>query len=266
MSAKLSQKFSAVTSFNLKTQSYGIDMLESYFKFWPDECILFACLEETSNLDDKKVKDKINILNFDEEIPEYRSFAAKYFHKNNDKNYRFDALKFAHKIFAIQKAISLCKTQYLIWLDADIKTVKVVNYKFLNSLVKPNHYMSYLGREHVQKESIRYSETGFMIFDLYHKHHKAFWSLMDEMYKGGKLFNLDEWTDSWVLDHVRKHFEKSFKLKNINLCDFGLKDVGNESHVFVGSILGDYMDHKKGPRKFIKWSKEFITRYKLNLK
>ena len=258
--------FSAVTSFNLKSQSYGIDMLESYYKFWPNECILYACLEETPNLDNEKVKDKINILDFHKEIPEYTSFAKKYFHKNNSENYRYDALKFAHKIFSIKKAISMCKTQYLIWLDADIKTVKIIDNNFLNSLVKSNHYMSYLGREHVQKKSIRYSETGFMIFNLHHESHEAFWSLIDKMYMGGELFNLDEWTDSWVLDHVRKYLETSCKLKNINLCDFGLKDVGNESHVFVGSILGDYMDHKKGPRKFIKWSKEFIRRYKLNLK
>lgn len=258
--------FSAVTSFNLKSQQYGIDMLESYYKFWPNECILYACLEETSSLDNEKVKDKINIFDFHKEIPEYRVFAEKFFHKNNDQNYRYDALKFAHKIFAIKKAISICKTKYLIWLDADIKTVKIIDNNFLNSLVKPNHYMSYLGREHVQKKSIRYSETGFMIFDLHHKSHEKFWSLIDEMYTGGQLFNLDEWTDSWVLDHVRKHLEKKCKLKNVNLCDFGLKDVGNESHVFVGSILGDYMDHKKGPRKFIKWSEEFIRRYKLTLK
>ena len=103
MSSESLKKFSAVTSFNLKSQSYGIDMLESYFKFWPNDCILFAYLENSLNIDDEKVKDKINVLDFHKEIPEYKSFASKYFHKNNDKNYRFDALKFAHKIFAIQK-------------------------------------------------------------------------------------------------------------------------------------------------------------------
>ena len=107
MSDRLLKKFSAVTSFNLKNQSYGIDMLESYFKFWPNECILFAFLEEIFNLDSEKVKHKINILDFHKEIPEYRYFASKYYDKNNDKNYRFDAIKFAHKIFAIQKAISI---------------------------------------------------------------------------------------------------------------------------------------------------------------
>ena len=85
------------------------------------------------------------------------------------------------------------------------------------------------------------------------------------MYLNGKLFNLEEWTDSWVLDHVRKDIEKNYNLQNFNISNLGLKEVGNESHVFVASVLGDYMDHKKGPRKTMKWSREFINRYKLNL-
>ena len=153
MSNTKSRKFSAVTSFHLESQSYGIDMLESYFRFWPNACILYACLEEIDKLDSDKVKDKINIVDFHKEIPEYNSFAEKYIHKNNHENYRYDALKFAHKIFAIKKAISICKTQYLIWLDADIKTVKTIDYNLLNSLVKHDHYMSYLGREHVEKKN-----------------------------------------------------------------------------------------------------------------
>ena len=51
--------FSAVTSFNLKSQSYGIDMLESYYKFWPNGCMLYACLEETTNLENGNKNQKI---------------------------------------------------------------------------------------------------------------------------------------------------------------------------------------------------------------
>ena len=101
MSTKLSQKFSAVTSFNLKTQSYGIDMLESYLN--SGLMNVFICLfRGNTNLDDKKVKNKINILNFDEEIPEYRSLPQNIFIKIMTKTIDL-MLKLAHKIFAIQK-------------------------------------------------------------------------------------------------------------------------------------------------------------------
>ena len=81
------------------------------------------------------------------------------------------------------------------------------------------------------------------------------------MYTGGKLFNLDSWTDSHVFDAVRQNLENEKNLKNFNISDLGIKNVGNESHVFVASILGEYMDHKKGSRKLNKWSPEFVKRY-----
>ena len=45
-------KFTSVTTFNLKEQNYGIEMLESFYKFWPKDCCLYAFLEDYSNLDD----------------------------------------------------------------------------------------------------------------------------------------------------------------------------------------------------------------------
>ena len=161
----------------------------------------------------------------------------------------------------MKKALSINVSDLLIWLDADIKTVKHISYEFLNSLVDKKKYMSYLGRSHVKKENVRYSENGFTIFNTRHPLHDLFWNKMDQMYNGGELFKLTEWHDSFVFDQVRIYLEKEKNCLNINISDFGIKDVGNESHVFVASILGDYMDHKKGLRKQKKWSPEFIKRY-----
>ena len=124
--------------------------------------------------------------------------------------------------------------------------------------------MSYLGRSHVKKENVRYSENGFTIFNKRHSLHKLFWEKINEMYNGGKLFQLEEWHDSFIFDQVRIYLEKQKNCLNINISDFGIKNIGNESHVFVASILGDYMDHKKGGRKNKKWSPEFTNRYNLN--
>ena len=161
----------------------------------------------------------------------------------------------------MKKALSINVSDLLIWLDADIKTAKHISYEFLNSLVDKKKYMSYLGRSHVKKENVRYSENGFTIFNTRHPLHDLFWNKMDQMYNGGELFKLTEWHDSFVFDQVRIYLEKEKNCLNINISDFGIKDVGNESHVFVASILGDYMDHKKGLRKQKKWSPEFIKRY-----
>ena len=46
----------------------------------------------------------------------------------------------------------------------------------------------------------------------------------------------------------------------------GLVNIKNhfDEHVFVLSVLGKYMDHKKGERKKIKWSPELIKRIKVD--
>ena len=51
----------------------------------------------------------------------------------------------------------------------------------------------------------------------------------------------------------------------INISNLGLVDLKNEDHVFVSSILGKFMDHKKGNRKNNKWSRELVYRIKNKL-
>ncbi len=247
-------------------QPYGIELIESFLKFWPDECFLYVYLDKGADkVDFKNVTSRTKVFDYNKEIQDHKYFCNKF--KNYEQrqdDYRLNAFKFAFKIFAMKKALSICSAEYLIWLDADIITIKPIRESFLNSLVDKNKYTSYLGRSHVKKENVRYSETGFIIFNTQHTLHSTFWKQIDEMYLGGKLFKLDSWTDSHVFDAVRTNLEKNERLQNINISDFGIRDVGNESHVFVASILGDYMDHKKGSRKKKKWSPEFIYRYKTN--
>ena len=212
----------------------------------------------------EKIKHKVKFFDYHNSIPDYNSFLLKYkTFSNQQDNYRLNAFKFAYKVFAMKKALSISSSDFLIWLDADIKTVKPISLTFLNKLIDKKKYMSYLGRSHVKKENVRYSENGFTIFNKEHSLHNLFWEKMDEMYNGGQLFQLEEWHDSFVFDQVRIYLEKQKNCLNINISDFGIKNVGNESHVFVASILGEYMDHKKGGRKNKKWSPEFINRYNL---
>jgi len=255
--------FSAVTTFNLKKHPYGIEMVNSFFANWPDEVKLTAYIENADLINDQLVKNKIIIKEFHESIPEYRRFLEKY--KDKEKftdDFRFNVFRFAHKVYAIAAALKDVKTQYLIWLDADIKTYKKIPTSFLSRLVDEACYMSYLGRENISIKHLNYSECGFLIFNTGHFIHSKFWQNMMEMYDGGKLFNEKEWHDSYIFDVVRKNLETKRKIKNINITNLGLVDVKNEDHVFVSSILGQFMDHKKGDRKANKWSYELLLRIK----
>ena len=255
--------FSAVTTFNLEKHKYGIEMINSFFANWPDEVKLTAYIENASPIDDALVKNKIVIKEFHENIPEYRLFKKKFKEKEKyTDDFRFNVFRFAHKVYAISKALKDVKTKYLIWLDSDIKTHKKIPISFLHSLVDDTRYLSYLGRENISIKHLNYSECGFLVFNTEHFIHSQFWRDMMQMYDGGKLFQEKEWHDSYIFDVVRKNLEINSNIKNINISDMGLVDIKSEDHVFVASVLGKFMDHKKGNRKHNKWSNELLYRIK----
>ena len=258
--------FSAVTTFNLDKHPFGLEMIASFYVNWPDNIKLTAFIEGSGSLDSSKISKKINIKDFKEAVPEHKKFCKKYEYKKPlTDDFRYSVFRFAHKVYAIYKAINFNKTKYLIWLDADIKTYKKLPISFLESLVDDNAYLSYLGRDNIKIEHLRYSECGFLIFNTEHLLHTKFWELMMLMYDGGQIFNEKEWHDSYIFDVVKKKLEISDKLKSINISKLGLVDIKNQDHVFVSSILGKFMDHKKGVRKNNKWSEELVYRIKNNL-
>ena len=258
--------FSAVTTFNLNKHPFGIEMVESFFLNWPDNIKLTAFIENSSTINSTKVETKIDIKEFSHSIPEYEVFCKKYEHKKPfTDDFRFNVFRFAHKIYAIFKALQFNKTKYLIWLDSDIKTYNKFTMSFLNNLVKDDFYLSYLGREHINIEHLRYSECGFLIFNTDHPLHLKFWKKMMIMYDEGKLFDEKEWHDSYIFDVVRKDLENNDNMRNIDISKLGLVDLNNQDHVFVSSVLGKYMDHKKGDRKIQQWSSELLFRVKNKL-
>ncbi len=256
-------KYSAVTTFNLNKHPYGVEMINSFFANWPDEITLTAFIEKSSGLDDSAVKPKIIIRDFYEHVPEYKYFVEKFKDKKKyTDDFRFNVFRFAHKVYAISSALKNTKTKHLIWLDADIKTYKKIPLEFLDTLISENIYMSYLGRENISIKHLTYSECGFLIFNTEHPIHKMFWQNMMNMYDDGDLFKEKEWHDSYIFDVVRKNLEKTKSIKNFDITSLGLVNVKNDDHVFVSSVLGKFMDHKKGNRKDSKWSYELITRIK----
>ena len=83
-----------------------------------------------------------------------------------------------------------------------------------------------------------------------------------EMYDGGKLFQEKEWHDSYIFDLVRKKLEIREKIENFDISKIDLFNLKTDDHIFISSVLGKYMDHKKGNRKQTKWSHELLYRIK----
>ena len=233
-------KFECVTSMN---RSYydqvGYKMLSSWMDRWPINIKLKIYHEDNLNVG---AADNVEFKPLFMHEPGCKAFVDR--HKNrpdqqNSLELHKGAVRFAYKTFSILHAAVTSSADYLIWVDADTFTHTDVTHKFLSSLVSPNTYLTYLGREN------NYSECGFGIYNLNHPANIPFMNVWRHIYENDEVFNLEQWHDSFVFDKIRKTYEKDGIIENINLSPWG-KDY---DHVFINSVLGEYMDHMKGPRK-----------------
>lgn len=152
-------------------------------------------------------------------------------------NYRFDAVRFSHKVAAIELAFAKCQSDYLIWMDADCVTHADVDAEWLEGLVQGADF-AYL------KRAKKYPECGFMLFA---KNISGRILVIDlvNAYREDSLFELAQWHDSWVIDHVRGRLESVGLLKAASLSG----DAEKTAHPLVNGPLGARLDHCKGDRK-----------------
>ena len=233
-------KFEAVTSMNESYfQNIGFKMLDSYLINWPDTVKLNLYHEDNYSYITNK---KVELKNLYECEPTCKEFVERHQGRPDQQNkleLHKGAVRFSYKTFSIINAATTSTADYLIWIDADTFTHSQITEEFLDELVDPDKYLTYLGREN------NYSECGFVIYNLNHPVNQVFMSAWRHLYEQDEVFKLDQWHDSYVFDQIRLTYEQEGIIENINLSPWG-KDY---DHVFINSILGDYMDHMKGPRK-----------------
>ena len=154
-------------------------------------------------------------------------------------DYRFNAIKFSFKPFAIHQAFLEFGDHYdyLIWTDADLRCKKEFSYTDLQPFL-PNdgQYLSILQREN------NHSECGFLGFNLNKSLTTKFMNRVIEIYTTGEIFSLKGWTDCHVFDSVIEEFGlESLKIRNISGEGF------KSDHPFIHSGLENFFDHLKGP-------------------
>ena len=247
MSASPQRRFNAVTTFNDEGyERYGRRFLASFDRRWPAEVTLHVFYEETLP---SETSGRFVYHNLLAEIPELVSFKERHrentirtgHHKDGEYGYRTDAVRFAHKVFALtQCGLSLMdQADVLFWLDADTVTFEDIPAELLEALLPVDAYTSYLGRAHT------HSECGFVGYNLAHESNNEFMSFWRKLYLDDSLFQLPEWHDSFVYDVIRKTFEDKGKFTSFNIA------AANPAsdHPFVNSVLGNYMDHLKGKER-----------------
>jgi hypothetical protein len=230
-----------VTSFHVNSwHKYSKKFLETFKEFWPSEVRLEAYYHDgdlpedapqADNIVYKKLEDQ-NMLDFKERNAD----------KNGGKpyNYRVDAVKFCHKVFAITGCAEENEDfdGWMMWLDADTLTKKELPLEVLKSWLDVDASLVFLSRT-----AIDYCESSFMGFNMQGNQARI---LLDDLlmqYLTDEVFSYREWHDGFIIERlIRMHVMHGLKVHSLSEDCEGLE-------AFKSSCLAEYMDHFKGPAK-----------------
>jgi len=260
---KNKMKIAVVTTFHEKgLKEYGQRMIDTFCENWPGEVTLHIYPE----LCNPAIKDHGHVtLKRLEEVPELMAFKEKWKdvpkangdvsddpirsrRKDSGKGFKWHAIRFAHKVYAIFDCVKNTDADFLVWMDADTVCHSPIAMKNIERLIPADSELCYLGRKG------KYSECGLYSLNLRSANVQAFLKEFQRMYDDAEhgIFKLEEWHDSFVFDAARKKFPQMKQLDwAAHLHDIrprpGMSQ--GEGHPLINSEWGAWLDHLKGDRK-----------------
>lgn len=153
-------------------------------------------------------------------------------------SYRYGVAKWCKKVMALTSEPR--DTDWLVWIDADVIVHSSPSPDWVERVLPDDKALVYLGRRHRTA-----SECGFVGYNL---RVSAVRQLLDdfrEMYLTGEVYGLAEWHDSYVFDFLRRKLTDPAGWHDLSA---GIEHF----NVWPRSILGEVMNHLKGPRRKMK--------------
>jgi hypothetical protein len=262
-------KISVVTTFHeAGLIEYGQRMINSFCENWP-ETVTLHIYPESCN---PAIRNHSHVtLKRLEEIPELMTFKNQWRdvpkangdvsadpvrsrRKDSGKGFKWHAVRFAHKVYAIFDCAKETDADFLVWMDADTICHSPITMQDLYRMIPADSELCYLGRKG------KYSECGLYAMNLRSQNVQNFLKEFQRVYDDAEngIFLLEEWHDSFVFDAVRKNFPQMRQLDwAAHLHDIR-PSAGNstgEGHPLINSEWGAWLDHLKGGRKKLGRSK-----------
>ena len=211
-------KFTVVTTYaDRHWEVYGRRFVSSFTKFWSGVDLLILKDQDLEN-----------------ESAWFSGFKRRHASRSTE-NYRMDAVRFAHKVAAIELAYLKAETDALVWMDADCVTHAAVDENWLAELIGDAEF-AYLKRKN------KYPECGFMMFRVGSIRIHQLMERLCDLYRTDKLFELKEWHDSYAIDYCRA-IVTGLRCKSLS------GNAEETGHPLVNGPLGARLDHLKGKRK-----------------
>ncbi len=235
-------KFHCVTTMNeAGWRESGRRMAKNFIERWPAEASLTIYAEGfRPDVDGVTVKQLPAWLSeFKKENGATPSRNGRHYGRYS---FKFDAVKFSHKVAALTDFGLTLNDGVMIWMDADTLTHANVTAPWLANLFpeKVTGYMAWLDR------SNNAPECGFVMFRCGHGHHRKFMERFRDVYASGEVFKMAETHDSFVLQQLAMQAVREGKFPAPHSLSGNAR---NWHHPFVAGPLGERLDHMKGDRK-----------------
>jgi hypothetical protein len=251
-------KYTVITSFHEEgLKQYAQRMINTFEQNWPSDVDLVVCAENCRPQTTRPNTRMYDLLSLSANC---RAFVER--HRNNPlahgragppdvwnpkKAFRWNAVRFAYKVFSVALCANNISSGWMIWIDADTHTHSPVPMEWLSRVCPSTAMISYLGRGEKY-----HSECGWVAYNLDHPATRNFIADFVGMYNTDRIFDEREWHDSYIWDVIRKQYQGTNEFYNLNPS---WTDKGLAGHPFINSELGRYMDHVKGERKLLGHSK-----------
>jgi hypothetical protein len=244
---------------------YGQRFLDSFAKRVDKRIKLLVYAENCNPVNPDP--SQITILDAKKELPKLNVFKDKWKdvpHANGDisnhparngrkdwnKEFKWDAIRFANKVYAVFDAAERAKKDWVVWMDADTFVHSDWSYDQYKELLPDTSWITYVGRG---KGSQTWPECGFYGMNLNNAICKEFLEEFERMYEDAEngMFKLVEWHDSFIFGHI----VNNMKFRAPNVLDYSaemyLREAksGGGGHPLINTKLGKWIDHMKGDRK-----------------
>lgn len=255
-------KIAVVTTFHEEgLKKYGQRMIDTFIQNWPKEIVLHIYPEKCN----PRISDHSRVTLTDlDSVAELTAFKERWKNvpkangdvtndpvrskrKDAGKGFKWDAIRFAHKVYAIFDCARNTDADVLFWMDADTVCHSPIALETILKFCSNDVDLGFLGREG------KYTECGLYSMNLRSPAIQNFLREFQRMYDDADngIFTLAEWHDSFVFDAVRAKFRNQLKE-----CNWSKGIVTGEGHPLINSEWGAYLDHLKGDRKDLGRSKD----------
>ena len=262
-------KIAVVTTFHGEgLEKYAQRMINTFCDNWPAEVVLHLypencnpAIRDHNHVTLKRLEEVEELMTFKkiwQDIPKANGDVSadpvRSLRKDAGKGFKWHAVRFAHKVYAIFDCARTTDADILIWMDADTICHSPITIQDLYRMIPADSELCYLGRKG------KYSECGLYSMNLRSANVQAFLKEFQRFYDQAEqgIFQLAEWHDSFVFDAVRVKFPQMRQIDwAAHLHDIRPKlgSSQGEGHPLINSEWGAWLDHLKGGRKKLGRSK-----------